>query len=105
MRRREEAVRAIVAWRRLKQQQSKESDDAPSVATLLRYLGFTLDTSIETQVHIEQRGVDWLHARASMSASDFLVKPIPQFGSQAQGQYDVICLWERPGADTITARL
>jgi hypothetical protein len=105
MPRREEAVKAIVAWRRLKQQRSKESDEALSIATLLRYLGFTLDTSIETQVHIEQRGVDWLHVRASMSASDFLVKPIPQFGSQAQGQYDVICLWERPGADTIAARL
>jgi len=39
-----------------------------------------------------------------MSASD-LAKPFPQFGSQAQGRYDAIGLWERPGADTIAARL
>src|SRR5262249_53238838 len=45
-----------------------------------------------------------LYARATMSDGE-LAKPIPQFGSQTQGRYDVLCLWERPGADTIAARL
>ena len=40
-----------------------------------------------------------------MSASDLVVRPIPQFGSLADGRYDVVCLWERRGADTMSAAL
>ena len=103
--RREEAANAIAAWRRLKQQRPKNLETSLPLVTLLRYLGFNIESGMGTTVRIEQRGEDWLHARAAMSVSDFLVKPIPQFGSQTQGHYDVICLWERPGADAIAARL
>ena len=102
----EEAVNAITAWRRLKQQSPRNLESTVALVTLLRYLSFDLGPGAGTAVHIEQpRGEDWVHARVTMSVSDFLVKPIPQFGSQAQGRYDVICLWERPGAETIAARL
>ena len=90
----EETVNAITAWRRLKQQRPRNLESTVALATILRYLGFDLEPGA---VRIEpRRGEDWVHARVTMSVSDFLVKPIPQFGSQAQGRYDVICLWERP---------
>ena len=97
--RRDEAVRAIAAWRRLKQQVRKSESLEPLVV-LLGYLGFA-----GVKCRLAHSGKDWLHAYASMSASEFLVKSVPQFGSQAQGHYDVICLWERPGAEVIAARL
>jgi hypothetical protein len=101
----DEAVNAITAWRRLKQQRPRNLESTVALVTLLRYLGFDLESGAGTTVRIERRGEDWVNARATMSVSDFLVKPIPQFGSQAQGRFDVICLWERPGAETIAARL
>ena len=97
--RRDEAVKAIAAWRRLKQQ-GRRGENLEPLLTLLNYLEFE-----DAKVEIVLKGEDWLHVRATMSVSDFLVKPIPQFGSQAKGQYDVICLWERPGAEVIAARL
>lgn len=103
--RRNEAYQAIQAWRRLKQHRSPSDEHTPpAVATLLRYLGFTLQGRQGRAVEMEKQGRDWGHLRASMSASD-LARPIPQFGSDARGEYDVVCLWERPGADTIAARL
>ena len=97
--RRDEAGRAIAAWRRLKQQVRKEESLDP-LGVLLGYLGFA-----GVKCRLSQSGRDWLHAHASMSATENLVKSVPQFGSQAQGHYDVICLWERPGAEVIAARL
>ncbi|HHE72712.1 MAG TPA: hypothetical protein ENL34_10580 [Chloroflexi bacterium] len=102
--RREEAAKAVSSWRRLKQQRPGQQENPDHIATLLRYLGFSFELGRGTPVQVEGRGKGWLHVRASMSASD-LARPIPQFGSQAHGHYDVICLWERPGAGTIAARL
>ena len=98
--RRDEAARAVTAWRLLKQQGRKGDSLEPLVVLLLGYLGFA-----DAQCRIANRGEDWLHASASMSASEDLVKSVPQFGSQAQGHYEVICLWERPGAEVLAARL
>ena len=47
---------------------------------------------------------DWLYCQVDASASD-LARPIPQLGSQASGRYNVVCLWERPGAASIGAFL
>ena len=47
---------------------------------------------------------DWLYCQVGASTSD-LARPIPQLGSQASGCYDVVCLWERPGAESIGAFL
>ncbi len=101
--RRKEASEAFLSWRALKQSSGK-GNNAAWIATILRYLGFDLKTGAGASVAVEPIGTDWLHARVQMAAGD-LARPIPEFGSQAQGHYDVICLWERPGADTIAARL
>jgi hypothetical protein len=102
--RRLEASEAIQAWQALKQRGARDERNEQSLVTILKYLGFTSHGDSLT-ARVKERGADWLHAKAKMSASEFLVKPIPQFGSEAKGDYDVVCLWERPGADTIGARL
>jgi hypothetical protein len=102
--RREEAARAVLEWQRLKRSRPDQKNVPAMVGILLRYLGFTLDSGSGASVREENRGSDWMYLRASMSASD-LAKPIPQFGHQAEGRYHIVCFWERPGADTITARL
>lgn len=102
--RRKEALDGIQAWQRLKQAQPDQRDVTLAIAQVLGYAGFSLDAAARSPIRVESRGGDWVHARAAMSASN-LAKPLPQFGSQAGGQYDVVCLWERPAADTIAARL
>lgn len=100
--RRKETIEALLAWRTLKQ--PTKSNKGALIATVLRYLGFDLRTGDSTSVEILDSGENWMHARASMSAHD-QARPISEFGSQAQDRYDVICLWERPSAETIATRL
>ncbi len=98
----DEAIEAIEAWRRLKRTDGKHPSPR-NVETVLAFLGFEL--SGDNPVEFGEQGENWLHARAHMRALETLVKPIPQFGSQARGRYHVVCLWQQPGADTIAARL
>ena len=99
--RRDEAVKAIEQWHGLKQKRPTSRDNLyQPLKVLLEYLGFE-----DAALHHQADGADWLHANASMSANDSLIRPIPQFGSQAHGHYHIICLWERPGAESIAARL
>lgn len=101
--RREEASSAILAWQKLKQQKLKGRAEE-LVQDVLRYLGFSVGSGLGKTVVEAKRGPDWTYFRAAISISD-LAKPIPQFGSQARGRYDLICLWERPGFDSIAARI
>lgn len=101
---RDEAVSALKSWLALKQGNSDSKNNRQHLITLLQYLGFSLDTGRTSPVVIEEKIAHGLRAKGYMSASD-LAKPIPQFGSLAGDQYDVICLWERPDADTIAAKL
>ncbi len=99
--RRDEAVKAIEQWHGLKQKRPAGRDNLlPPLKVLLEYLGFE-----DAALYHQADGADWLHANANMSANDSLIRPIPQFGSQAHGHYNIICLWERPGAESIVARL
>lgn len=98
--RRDEAVKAIEEWHQLKQKRPKNLKSFQPLKVLLEYLGFE-----DAKLHTEKKSEDWLYADVNMSANDSLVRPIPQFGSQAHGKYHVICFWERPGADSIAARL
>lgn len=102
--RRDEAATALKSWLALKQGNSDSRNNRQHLITLLKYLGFSLDTGRTSPVVIEEKIAHGLRAKGYMSASD-LAKPIPQFGSLAGEQYDVICLWERPDADTIAAKL
>ena len=101
--RRGEAVTALRVWHRLKRQPGQDKEIHRPVRVLLDFLGFHVSKE-ESAVRVEKHGQDGLYCEVEASASD-LARPIPQLGSQADGRYKVVCLWERPGADTIGAFL
>ena len=99
----DEAAGALDRWRQLKPGPPARDGDG-ALKEILQFLGFTESDASGRAVAITGQGTDWLRARAQLSAG-ILSRPIPQFGSQAMGRYDVVCLWDRPGADTIISRL
>ena len=101
--RRAEAAKAIKSWHQLKRQQGQPNTARRHIPVLLAYLGFHL-LEKESVVSVKSYDRDWLHCQVDASASD-LARPIPQLGSQASGCYNVVCLWERPGASSIGAFL
>ena len=102
--RRDEAAKAIKSWHQLKRQRGQFEAARRHIPVLLGYLGFRLSEK-ETAVNRRKSDdPDWLHCQVDASASD-LARPIPQLGSQANGCYDVVCMWERPGAASIGAFL
>lgn len=102
--RREEAYRAIISWRQFKQNQGLSDTSRIHIRSILQYIGFVFDIKILEPVQVNKHGKDWLLASVTMSASD-QTRPIWQFGSYTKGQYSVLCLWERPGVDMISARI
>lgn len=88
------------AWHGLKLRNGGELE--PYLTTIVRFIGFVLDATVT--VKKSQR--DMLHCEAILASveGDYEsghARPIPQFGSQANGRLDVCCLWERPGTDSI----
>ena len=103
LKRREEAAKALGSWHQLKRRRGQQAENRRHIQILLDYLGFHLSER-KSAVSVKNYGQDWLHCQVDASASD-LARPIPQLGSQANGCYNIICLWERPGADSIGAFL
>ena len=101
--RRDEAVAALRVWHRLKRQPGRDKEIHRPVRVLLEFLGFHVSAG-ESAVRVEEQGQDGVYCAVEASAGD-LARPIPQLGSQAHGRYNVVCLWERPGADTVGAFL
>ncbi len=101
--RRDEAAKALKAWHQLKRQQGQSKAAHRHIPVLLAYLGFHLPEG-ESVVRLKRSGQDGLYCQVDASASD-LARPIPQLGSQASGCYNVVCLWEQPGAASIGAFL
>lgn len=102
--RREEAIQAIEAWRDLKQRGSNGRTNSSSIATILTYLGFQVETGETGYVEAKKLDRESAYYRVKMSAGEF-AKPIHQYGSSAKGIYHVICLWNRPSMDAIAAIL
>ena len=100
-----EVRRSLKAWRDVKGRGPRNLDIQQPVLEILGFLGLTPTTTSEEEA-IERlaSGSDVVHLRARMSCSN-LARPISKFGSQCIGDYHIVCLWERPGADTIGARL
>lgn len=102
--RRDEAAKAIKSWHQLKRQRGQFEAARRHIPVLLGYLGFRLSETETAVKRKKSEDPDWLHCQVDASASD-LARPIPQLGSQANGCYDVVCMWERPGAASIGAFL
>ena len=98
----EEADRALNAWRHLKKADAQSvAGLRPAVLRVLQFLGLEPKTPSDAIEVVTSRS-GWAHFRAQVSAAG--LSPVPQFGS-FRDDYDVVCLWERPGALTLSARL
>ena len=97
-----EVVSAFDAWRTLKSSTLRRVDAQRELVTLLAFLGFKA-TSGSSSVTVVRESGDWVHVSARLSDRELSL--VPQFGSMAQGTYEVVCVWERPGVDTIGAWL
>jgi hypothetical protein len=102
----EESSAALDAWRQLRRLEARAGDRevAPHVTVILnRFLGFNLDSPSAGALRVKARGRDWIYLEASMTSGT--LSPVPQFGSREDGRFAIVCLWERPSADTIGALL
>lgn len=102
----QEVAEAIEAWRQLKSRQQifTPENQAKDIATLLRYLGFRFLGSIGRSVRLErQLDSDASYWQANISAAG--LAPVPQFGSEQEGRFHIVCIWDRLGFDTIGAVL
>ena len=101
--REDEASKALYAFRKLRQSSPKSGVHLRThVTSIMDFIGLrsaTIDEAIES---IATRG-DWAHFRAHISASGLAL--VPQFGSLRNEYYDLVCIWERPGAQTLGARI
>ena len=101
--REEEASKAFYAWRKLRQSSPKSSLQLRThVGRILDFIGLksaTVDDAIESMTARS----DWAHFHAHVSAGGLAL--VPQFGSLRDEHYDVVCIWERPGAQTLGARI
>lgn len=99
---RRQAQMALDAWINIKKQK-KEGIEQKDLESILSFIGFIMEEGPESFKILQNEGV-WVHALIKMSASD-QARPFPQFGSLTSNQYNVVCLWEKPGADTISSLL
>jgi len=103
----EAALSALQAWRDLKGQSDAEKllPSTSLIRDILAFIGFTFEAQTRLPITPENHGRDWVHFRVQMTASEQHCRPIPHFGSRAGGRYHVVCVWERPNTDTLTAWL
>ena len=101
--RRDDACRGLRAWHQLKRRKGNQADYRRHIRTIMGYLGFHISNQ-ETAVRMKSREKDWVYCQLAASSSN-LARPIPQMGSHANGRYEVLCVWERPGASSIRATL
>jgi hypothetical protein len=106
--RQREVFSALEAWQRLKGTDGRIADGQlfQYLAGLLNFLQYQLDSQTASyRFNIMQRKNDSILVQSRMTVSEALVRPVPQFGSMSGGQFDVLCVWERPSADTLGALL
>lgn len=92
---RDQAANMYADWSYLK---SRKVGDADKLRSLLSALGFLVDNPPVRQETPKGKEI-WMLNTAAIS--DRSICPIPHFGSDAKGNYRLICLWERPTEDDI----
>lgn len=96
----EEVVEALRSWQRLIDLlPSARKEVADEVTRILRYLGYTFTTRAGQAVDWRESSSAWAHLTVHMTAGN--LSPIPQFGSMQRAAQNVVCVWERPGADVV----
>ena len=101
-----EAQTALYSWQTLKQKRASSIDDGdlPLVQTILDYLGFTHRRE-DDPLRLKQQDRDWIYVTAPLSVGEDSVRPIPQFGSAAEGRYHIICFWDKLETVAMSTRL
>ena len=88
-----EAAEMIDNWLQVKKLQYADQE---KIQKILEGIGFNV-----REVHREDRnGRSWIALKAE-PIQNRRICPVPSFGSEAQGRYKVLCLWERPTEDEI----
>ncbi len=97
----QQAGEALNTWSKLMRSKSSLDDSKfnEMLRDILTFIGFVFDKSKNYTENIRNEG-NWRLDRVNMSSSDFS-RPFPQLGSMTNGIYDVVCIWEKPGADSI----
>lgn len=85
---------ALRSWAKLKQ--SRANPDPADVGPVMAFLGFNYKPSGGIGIKKETSGAAWMLLRAYFSTAD--AAPIPQFGSEANGEHRILCVWGRPSA-------
>ena len=98
-----ESRAALSGWIGLKQQRAHqrivENTGEPSptmlqrVGAVLAFLGFPYQQESQLALRGSGRTNNWAHLAFECDPNDGL-RGIPLFGSQAEGRYDVFCLWD-----------
>lgn len=98
----QEVANALNAWSRLKETGGVyfKQDDRLQLLALLRYLGFTVTAHSPLNPIASTGRSNFQRWRLQAQIPEDLA-PIPQFGSDAQGTYDIMGAWERPGFNLI----
>ncbi|GEM_PF-1734295 len=95
-----QAKEAAWAWLQLRfRRQKGESETRKYMETLFQFLGF-LKIPEENSFQVLSSQKEFLHIRQRMSSSD-PGRLFPQFASRTENEYDTVCFWEEPGADTL----
>jgi len=97
----QQAGAALRNWLKLTKDKSRipETIFAVMLKDIFSFIGFSFDRGLNVVERV-RREDNWQLFKIKMSSSDF-ARPFPQLGSMTNGNYDVICVWEKPGADFI----
>jgi hypothetical protein len=103
----DEARRAVDAWRRLKERGRSLSEDMlkAHMRSILRFLGLVEEIDDRQPVKIgtplAETSDGLVHLRATVRVGPTESRFFPQFGSQARGKYEILCVWDRPSASQL----
>ena len=94
----QEVENVVRDWALLKDEQVRVRTGPASrsrIGTILRFLGLPFGQEREITVHRESRPEGWVHFTFQADPQIVnSVKGAPRFGSQANGTYHILCLWE-----------
>lgn len=91
--RREDVITALSQWNKVKESRQIHADACEAIAPVIHFLGFQYRGSGGSVVKVLDRGPDWMLVNARYRAVD--TAPIPQFGSEAEEGYHVLCVWRK----------
>ena len=99
-----ETERLLEDWEALKKARPRDRTLNPSrdrIGRILSFLGLPDGHQSELALERTGRSAAWLSFK--FEADPQSVRGAPQFGSQADGKYDIFCFWEQGRPDRITS--